>query len=104
MCHSASETTKIYTHPNFDLAGLEKQNQSLHEEVTLVRQSNEQISEELSKLRRKYDDLLEGKDFMELLSSLAEQQGGMALELNQLTGQEFDSVLSRRTGGIDVST
>lgn len=76
-----------------DLSVLEKQNQSLHEEVALVKQANEQISEELSKLRRKYDNLFEGKGFMELLVSLAKNQEEMAVILVSASGEEFDIVL-----------
>ena len=64
-----------------DLAGLEKQNQVLHEEMALIKQTNEQISEELSKLRRKYDDLFEGKGIMELLASLARKEKEMSLKV-----------------------
>ena len=71
------ETTRVVKAN--DLAGLEKQNQSLHEEVALIKQSNEQISEELSKLRRKYDDLFAGKGFMELLASLAKKEKEMSM-------------------------
>ena len=78
-----------------DLAGLEKQNQFLHEEVALVKQSNEQISEELGQLRRKYDDLFEGRDLMELLASLARKQKSMAGALKEIISKRFDVVLPR---------
>ena len=78
-----------------DLAGLEKQNVVLKEEMTLVKASNEQISDELSKLGRKYDDFFEGKDFMELLASLAKKQKEMSRALKQITGKKFDIVMPK---------
>ncbi len=70
------EETKHIVKAN-DFATLEKKNQVLQEEVALVKQTNEQMSKELGELRRKYDDLFEGKGFMKLLASLAKEQKAM---------------------------
>ena len=78
-----------------DISMLEKQNQALKEEMALVKQSNEHISEELSELRSKYEDLFEGRGFMKLLSSLAKKQKAMAEALKEITGERFDILLPK---------
>ncbi|MCK4578708.1 MAG: site-specific integrase [Candidatus Marinimicrobia bacterium] len=76
-----------------DLAGLEKQNVILKEEISLVKASNEQLGQQLAEIKQKYDELFEGKGFMELLASLARKQKSMAETLQEFTGKRFDVVL-----------
>ena len=78
-----------------DLSRLEKQGQALREELALVKQSNEQVSKDLEELKRKYDELFEGKGFMELLASLARKQKSMAETLKEITGKRFDVMLTK---------
>ncbi|MCH8836351.1 MAG: site-specific integrase [Candidatus Marinimicrobia bacterium] len=78
-----------------DVHSLEKQNRTLQEEMALVRASNEQISEELFELKRKYENLFKGKGFMALLASLANKQKDMSAAIEQITGKRFDIVLPK---------
>jgi len=86
-----------------DLATLEKQNQSLHEEVALVKQSNEQIGEELSELRTKYDDLFDGKGIIRLLAAVTAKKDIVGSD-NRVKNNGFDILFpSSRVGSDDQS-
>lgn len=63
--------------------------------MPLSKESNEQLGEELSELRTKYDDLFEGKGFMRLLAALAKKQNAIAETFKEMTGKRFDIVLPR---------
>ena len=78
-----------------DLAGLERQNQALQEEMALLKQGNQQLGTELAQLRKKYDDLFEGKGFMKLLSALANKQNTMVETLMEVVGESIDVVPPR---------
>lgn len=78
-----------------DLAGLEKQNVALKEELALVKASDEQLSQQVAEIKQKYEELFEGKGFMELLASLARKQKSMAETLKKITGKRFDVVLPK---------
>jgi len=73
-----------------DMAGIEKQNQVLQEEMALLKQGNEQLGTELPQLRKKYNDLFEVKGFMTLLSSLSKKQKQMSKAFERFTGKKFD--------------
>ena len=90
------EDTKRVVKAN-DLASLESQNQTLQEEIALIKQTNEQINKELLDLRKKYDNLFEGKDFMKLLSSLAKKQQVMIETFNGCKGKRSDARLPSST-------
>ena len=86
------ETTRVVKAN--DLSMLEKQNQGLREEIALIKQSNEQIGKELRQLRTKYDDVFEGKGFMNVLHALATRQEEMSKILERITNGDFDLVVN----------
>lgn len=51
-----------------DLSGLEKQNQSLHEEITMLKEANTQLGKDVQGLKKWKDELLEGKGLVRLLN------------------------------------
>ena len=59
-----------------DLAGVEKQNQGLREEIALVKASNEQLGQQMAEIKTKYDELFEGKGLLRLLAKLVKRQNG----------------------------
>ncbi len=63
------ETTKIVQ--TNDISNLEKQNQLLKEEISHIKESNQELSLEFSQLKEKLADISIGKDFVQLLSSIA---------------------------------
>ena len=76
-----------------DLAGLEKQNVGLKEEIALVKASNEQLGQQMAEIKRKYDELFEGKGLINLLFSLTKKQKEMSKVLWRNTWEKFDAVL-----------
>jgi len=59
----------------YDMSRFEKNNQKLSEELSIVRQTNNDLLVQLKQLNEKYDRIFQGKDFMKLLCSLALKQG-----------------------------
>ncbi len=55
-----------------NLAGLEKQNVAMKEEIALVKASNEQLGQQLAEIKQNYDELFEGKGLMRLLAKIME--------------------------------
>ncbi|MCH8010803.1 MAG: hypothetical protein IIA61_02460 [Candidatus Marinimicrobia bacterium] len=76
------------------ISNLEKQNQSLKEEFSMIKESNLELSLEMEKLKKQLNELFEGKNFMKLLMALAENQGKMSKAIEQMTGKKFDVVLA----------
>ena len=76
-----------------DISTLEKQNQSLKEEFSMIKESNKDLNLEIEKLKKQLNELFEGKNFMKLLMALAENQRKMAKPLERLSGKKFDVVL-----------
>ncbi len=88
------EDTPVLVKTN-DLSVLEKQNQELKEEISLMKENNSQTILELGKLKKNMNTIYNGKNFMKLLISLSNQQRQMAKELKNITGKKFDVVLPR---------
>jgi len=76
-----------------ELSILEKKNQGLKEEISLMKENNSQINLELEKLKVEMNNVYKGKNFMKLLISLSNQQRQMAEEIENLTGKKFDVVM-----------
>ena len=60
-----------------EVSKFEKDNKNLSEQLSIMKQTNEEIQKQLSDLKSKYDRLFEGKEFMKLLSGLALKRGKM---------------------------
>lgn len=78
-----------------DLSELEKQNQKLKEEISLVKESNSQLNLKSGKMNKDMNTIYNGKNFMKVLISLSNRQRQMSGELGNLTGKKFDVVFPR---------
>ncbi len=63
------ETTKIMQ--TNDISTLEKQNKLLIEEISNIKESNRELSIEFNQLKEKLSDISQGKNFVQLLNSIA---------------------------------
>lgn len=76
-----------------DISNLENQNQSLKEELSMIKESNSEISLELEKQKSKLNDLFEGKNFTKLIFALSENQRKMSSSFDRVKGKKFDIIL-----------
>ena len=88
------ETTNVVK--AYDMSRLEKQNQKYIEELSFVKQTNEDLSEELKQIKEEYNRVFQGKNFMKLLFTLAEKQEKMSKLIEQMKKEKFDIVLKSR--------
>ena len=75
---------------------LEKQNQKYIEELSFVKQSNEELSGQLKQIKEEYNNVFQGKNFMKLLVTLANKQKEISKLLEQVGKNKFDVVLKSR--------
>ena len=87
------ETAGIITKSEIDKANIESR--QLQEQVTQLREANEQLGQDMSSVMKELRLLKEGKGFMTLLMSLKQQQEKMAEVLKERFGKEFDLVIPR---------
>ena len=80
---------------NNDISNLEKQNQSLKEEFSMIKESNKDLTLEMEKIKKQLTELYEGKNFMKLLMALVENQRKMSKTIDQMEGKKFDLTMSR---------
>ncbi|MBN4081164.1 tyrosine-type recombinase/integrase [Caldithrix abyssi] len=76
-----------------DISALGKQNQSLKEEISMIKESNKELSLELEKFKKEFEQVFEGKNFMKLLFALAENQNKLSKEIEDFSGKKFDIIL-----------
>lgn len=76
-----------------DISNLEKQNLSLKEEFSMIKESNKDLTLEIEKLKKQLNELFEGKNFMKLLMDLVENQRKLSKAIEKTTGKKFDIVL-----------
>jgi len=76
----------------YDISNLEKNNRNLSEQISLVRQENEVLSNQLKQINEKYDRIFQGKDFMKILYSLALKQEKVAKEIKGFSNTKYDEV------------
>ncbi len=78
-----------------ELSVMNKENQVLREELSLVKESHSTMDEKFRKLQDQLDSVMSGRGFMTILSTLIENQRKMEKKLNQLNGSKFDIVLAK---------
>lgn len=85
------ETTNLVK--AYDMSRIEKQNQKYIEEISIVKQTNEDLSRQLKEFKEEYDNLFQGKNFMKLLSLLANKQEETSKSIERIGRDKFDFVL-----------
>lgn len=85
------ETTNLVK--AYDMVKLEKQNQKYIEDLSIVKQTNEDLSRQLKQMKEEYDNVFQGKNFMKLFISLAKKQDELSKQLEQVKKEKFDIVL-----------
>ena len=79
-----------------NISKLEKQNQSLAEELSMLKESNAQLTADLETVKKELAGLFEGKNFMKLFKALLNNQKKISKTIEQMTRKKFDAVLQRQ--------
>jgi len=88
------ETTNVVK--AYDMFKLEKQNQKLSEDLSFVKQTNEDLTNQVNQIKEEYNRVFQGKDFMKLLAFLSKKQEEMSNVIERITKKKFDVVLRDR--------
>ena len=62
------ETTEIVN--AHDLSSLEKQNAILKEEISMIKEANNQLSNQQSELQKQLNNIQDGRDFLKLIHNI----------------------------------
>ena len=76
-----------------ELSAASRQSRALKEELSFVKESHSELSEQFQKMKEDLDTLQCGKEIMTLLLSLAQQQKQMSEVLEEVSGKKFDIIL-----------
>jgi len=78
-----------------DLSNFEDKNKKLEEEISMLKHTNQNILDEFKELSNKYNDIFQGKNFMSLLKSFAQNKEEKEKGVEVFYGKEFDFIVSK---------
>jgi hypothetical protein len=86
-----------------ELSRMGRENQTLREELSLVKEAHSNLSASFRKLREDLDSIQEGKGILTLLFRQITEQDQLRGNLQEFTGRRFDLTLDRDSQGDDLA-
>ena len=77
-----------------DLSQLEEKNKKIFEELSLIKHTNEKLTQQFNEINEKYKRLFQGKGIMKLIMHLAENKESIQREIEEFYDKDFDVVVS----------
>jgi len=77
-----------------ELISINRKNRDLKEELSIMKESNAELTDRFKEIKKDLDAVRSGKGIMTILMNLTKQQQEMAEVLQQVSGKKFDIVLA----------